>query len=94
MTRIMSSTSAFSSAEKVGRECAGLLLEQLDGEACLDEHMSDQMLPYMALAENDSTAKVAGITDHCRTNMWVIEKFLPVRFETDVDGRLISCRRL
>jgi RNA 3'-phosphate cyclase len=79
-------------AEKVGRECADNLLEQVETDACLDEHMADQILPFMALAGEDSTVSVSFITDHCRTNMWVIEQFLPVKFEVDEERRLITCR--
>lgn len=78
-------------AEVVGRQCAELLGRQLDSGACLDRFMADQILPYMALAPGDSCVRVAEITDHCRTSMWVIEKFLPVRFEVDPDRSTIAC---
>ncbi len=81
-------------AEKVGCECA-LALTRLDHTgACLDEHMADQILPYMALAPQDSRASVAGITKHCRTNVWVIEQFLPVRFLLDAERCTITCRHV
>jgi RNA 3'-phosphate cyclase len=67
-------------AEKVGEEAAISLMKQINSNACLDEHMADQILPYIALAGN-SKVSVAEITNHCKTNMWVIEKFLPVKFE-------------
>jgi RNA 3'-terminal phosphate cyclase (ATP) len=81
-------------AEDVGREAALLLKKQMGSGACLDEHMADQILPYMALAAEDgeSRASVAEVTDHCRTNIWVIEKFLPVRFSAR--DNVISCRHL
>jgi RNA 3'-terminal phosphate cyclase len=34
----------------------------------------------MALAKGESTVTVAEVTDHLKTNTWVIERFLPVRF--------------
>ncbi len=77
-------------AEKVGAEAARALKRQMSTGACLDEHMADQVLPYLALAGGESAAKVAAVTDHCRTNMWVIEQFLPVRFE--VEGDVVHCR--
>jgi len=78
-------------AEKVGAEAARSLKRLMGGAACLDEHMADQMLPYLALAGGESTVSVASVTDHCRTNIWVIEKFLPVRFEVDVGRGIIAC---
>lgn len=74
-------------AEKVGEETARNLMKQIDSNACLDDHMADQILLYLALAGN-SKISVAETTNHCRTNMWVIEKFLPVKFE--VKERIIS----
>jgi len=79
-------------AEKVGRTCAVRLREQMESAACIDEHMADQALPFMALAEGDSRVRVADVTTHCRTNMWVIEQFLPVRFEVDEEQVVIACR--
>ena len=61
-------------------------------EACLDEHMADQIIPYMALADGDSRVSVAEITNHRRTNISVVEKFLPVRFELDEKAGVIACR--
>jgi RNA 3'-phosphate cyclase len=78
-------------AEKVGAEAARALKWLMSGEACLDEHAADQILPYMALAGGASEVMVAGVTDHCRTNIWVIEQFLPVRFQVDEKAGLIRC---
>lgn len=79
-------------AEKVGRSCADKFRRQLRSGACLDEHMADQILPFLALAEGESRLSVAEITDHCRTNMWLIGKFLPTRFDVDEDSRTITVR--
>ena len=73
-------------AEKVGEEAAENLIKQMNSNACLDEHMADQILPYIALA--GGSVSVAEITNHCKTNMWVIEKLLPVKFQ--VKDRIIS----
>lgn len=80
-------------AEDVGKECAVTLKKEMDTGACLDRHMADQILPYMAMAaeKGESKASVSEVTGHCRTNIWVIEKFLPVKFS--MDGKIISCKR-
>lgn len=78
-------------AERIGGSCADRLRKQLRQDACLDAHMADQILPYLAMAADKSRVSVAAITDHCRTNMWVIEKFLPARFEIDESRRTITC---
>ena len=68
-------------AEEVGREAGEELASTLASGACLDEHAADQILPFLALASGESEVTAEQITAHCRTNMWVIEKFLPVKFE-------------
>jgi len=82
-------------AEDVGRECAERLLKQIESNACLDEHMADQILPYMAISALDNGEKteatVACVTMHAKTNAWVIERFLPVKFEIDERERIITC---
>ncbi|HXZ87473.1 MAG TPA: RNA 3'-terminal phosphate cyclase [Candidatus Binataceae bacterium] len=75
-------------AEKVGLEAAENFLAEFNSTGCLDRHMADQILPYMALAPTASRVTVTEVTEHCRTNMWVIEKFVEGRFE--VEERMIE----
>jgi len=79
-------------AEEVGRKACSLLRRQMESGACLDEWMADQILPYMALV-GSSSATISELTKHAETNIWVIEKFLPVRFSTTKVGKhwLIEC---
>jgi RNA 3'-terminal phosphate cyclase len=65
-------------------DAARQFLCELASPACLDRHMADQVLPNMALADGKSRVSVTGITDHCRTNMWAIEKFARGKFEIEV----------
>lgn len=69
-------------AERLGEDCAADLLETTRSGATVDEHMLDQILPYLALADGRSLVVSEGITAHAETNMRVIEKFLGRRFET------------
>ena len=68
-------------AEDVGKEAALELLKEERSRACLDKHLADQILPFMALTPGKSQVSVSEITNHCKTNMWVIEKFLDGKFE-------------
>ncbi len=68
-------------AEEVGKESALELLKQQKSNACLDKHLADQILPYMALLNKKFSVTVSEITNHCKTNAWVIEKFLEGKFE-------------
>jgi RNA 3'-phosphate cyclase len=68
-------------AEDVGKEAALELLKEQKSDACLDRHLADQILPFMALAKGKSQVTVSEITNHCKSNIWVIEKFLEGKFE-------------
>ena len=76
-------------AETIGESCAIDLMETIDSGATVDEHGLDQLLPYMALADGRSTVLVEGLTEHAKTNIWVIERFLGRRFVTSEDGGLV-----
>jgi RNA 3'-phosphate cyclase len=75
-------------AEDVGKEAALALLKEQKSEACLDKHLADQILPYLALTPGKSQVTVSEITNHCQTNIWVIEKFIDGKFE--IKGKLIN----
>ena len=81
------------SAENVGQEAATLLKKQTDSQATVDEWMSDQILPFLALAKGKSEFVTSELTKHAETNMWVIKKFLDVDFKIDCleNGVKISC---
>lgn len=68
-------------AEDVGREAARSLLGEMASGACLDRHMADQVLPFMALSGRECSVTVSEVTTHARTNMWVTEKFIQGKFE-------------
>ncbi len=75
-------------AEDVGKCAAEKLVALLKAGAALDEHAEDQLLPYIALA--GGSFSYHHLTPHTRTNMHVIEKFLPVKFS--IGENIISCR--
>ena len=75
-------------AEDVGKEAALELLKEQKSEACLDKHMSDQILPYLSLGIKKSQVTVSEITSHCKTNIEVIEKFMDGDFK--IKNSLIS----
>src|SRR5204863_7403987 len=69
------------SAEKVASIAARDARGYLVSRAAAGEHLTDQLLLPLALAGAGSfTAEKLNL--HARTNMKVIEQFLPVRFDT------------
>ncbi len=75
-------------AEDVGKEAALELLKEQKTGACLDKHLADQIIPFLALSFKKSQVTVSEITNHCKTNIWTVEKFLEGKFE--IKGNLIN----
>lgn|SRR5574341_1464374 len=65
-------------AEKVGEETVLQLTEYLSTDSCLDHHLPDQLILFLALAKADSAFSVSKITQHLMTNIWVIKQFLEI----------------
>jgi RNA 3'-phosphate cyclase len=63
-------------AETVGTDAAAALLRQISSGAALDKWMGDQIIPFLAVAGGISMVSIAGITEHLKTNLWVINHFL------------------
>ena len=57
------------------------LINEIQSKAPVDKHLADQILPYLALTSEKFQVMVSEITNHCKTNIWVIEKFLGGKFE-------------
>ncbi len=66
------------SAEKVADEAVDSLKDYLGSEGCIDPHLTDQLVPFMALAKGHSSFTTMRITQHLLTNLWVVQHFLDV----------------
>ena len=65
----------------MGTIAAEFLLSELRSGASVDIYLADQLIPYMALAGGGSfTTRM--LTPHTKTNIWVTEQFLDVKFNT------------
>jgi RNA 3'-phosphate cyclase len=65
-------------AEKVADEAVDFLKNYFSSEGCIDPHLADQLVPFMALAKGNSSFTTTRITEHLLTNLWVIQHFLDV----------------
>jgi len=70
------------------------LKETIRSGATVDQHMVDQILPCMALAEGPSAILAEEITGHAETNMWVIEEFLGKKFTMRRSNGLTEIRTI
>jgi len=70
-------------SEQIGREAAEDLIEQLKTGMAVDAHMTDQLIPYMALADGVSEITSTSLTPHTLTNIELVEEILGVEFRVD-----------
>ena len=65
---------------------ARFILPEIKSNAPLDRYMADQIIPYLALAKGK--VKVSKITQHTKTNVWVVNQF-GFKVRIDEGGRII-----
>ncbi|MGB6220108.1 RNA 3'-terminal phosphate cyclase [Haloferula sp.] len=75
------------SSEKVGRRAAKMMTDFIGNGAAVGRHLADQLLLPMALAGGGRFTTMPP-DNHVPSNIAVIEKFLPVKFEVSTkEGR-------
>ena len=67
-------------AETVAQECLDNLKKETKD---VDIHLADQLLLYAALAEGKTEYTTSEISNHLKTNAYVISKFLDRKIETN-----------
>ena len=70
-------------AEKVADEAVDQLFYYLDTGAAIDEHLADQLILPMAVAQGHSSFFTCRISQHLLTTIWVVKHFLPVEFKIE-----------
>jgi RNA 3'-terminal phosphate cyclase (ATP) len=66
-------------AEEVAGEAVNSLKDYLEAEGCVDPHLADQLIPFMAMAKGNSSFTTTRVTEHLSTNLWVIQHFKNVK---------------
>ncbi|MFN2224839.1 MAG: RNA 3'-terminal phosphate cyclase [Anaerolineae bacterium] len=64
-------------AERVAQEAVQDLLNFREAGGALEEHLADQLVLPLALAEGESRFTTAAVSGHLLTNAWVVNRFLP-----------------
>jgi RNA 3'-phosphate cyclase len=77
-------------AEEVGKDAALSLLSSINSKKAFDRYMSDQIIPFLALARGKSEVAVEDLTEHLRANILVTQKILGVSFEIDEKEKIVS----
>jgi len=73
-------------AEEVGIEAAKKLLEEIKTGAAVDRNLADNLVPFLGLV--GGSIRTSEITNHTKTNIYVVKKFLKVKFK--VKDNIIS----
>jgi RNA 3'-terminal phosphate cyclase (ATP) len=68
-------------AERVGVEAAERLLLELENVGAVDINAADQLVPYLALIGGSIT--VRKISEHTKTNIWLVEQFFDKKFRVE-----------
>ncbi|MFO8085786.1 MAG: RNA 3'-terminal phosphate cyclase [Desulfobacterales bacterium] len=76
------------SAEFIGKHVAGNLMEDIQSSACSDRFLSDQIIPFAALAEGRSRIRIPKMTDHVESRLWLAKTILGA--ELNIDGNLVQ----
>lgn len=76
------------SAEALGTAVGQELRADIETGATVDVHAADQLLVYLALAGAGSSFATRELTSHAQTAMWLIGRFLPVRFAAEREAHL------
>jgi len=66
-------------SEEVGREASQKLIQEESSGACVDRHLADNLIPYLAFSRG--SFKTSEITNHTLTNIKIVEQFLGKIFE-------------
>lgn len=71
-------------AEEVGKNAAEKLMAEIKSNAELDERAVDQLLPYISMT--GGKFKCREISNHAKTEMWLIKKFMDVEYGIEKNG--------
>ncbi len=80
------------SSEKVAEIACEEFLKFNQTSAPIDEHLADQLLLPAVLAQEASQYRVAEVTLHLTTNVWVIEQFGLA--QVDIDDKIVKVNQL
>lgn len=77
-------------AEAVAERAVTDLLSFHESDAAVDQHLADQLIIPLALAQGPSILRTDAITPHCETNIAVVRAFIPRTIRVDPSAGLVS----
>lgn len=81
-------------SETVGVEAAERLNSEISVKPTVDRHLSDMLVPYVALANESSVFLTKNCSEHLETNIWLAEKMLGSRFRVEKINELFRIQKM
>ncbi|XP_020608181.1 RNA 3'-terminal phosphate cyclase-like, partial [Orbicella faveolata] len=78
-------------AEEVARNAVDELTNNLQYDSCVDEHLQDQLIIFMALAAGHSSIRCGPLTMHTQTAIHVAEKIMKAKFKVQENSDTKEC---
>lgn len=78
--------------EEVAEEACRSFMEWWKTGAAVDEHLADQLALPMSLVDGESVWTTPQVTDHVRTVLWTVSRFLPIDHDVTESAGLATVR--
>jgi len=75
-------------SESIAQFVVSSLLEDLATQATTDRHLADQLILFAALAKGTTRYRIPRMTDHVRSNLWLVKEILGVK--TELKGNILT----
>jgi RNA 3'-terminal phosphate cyclase (ATP) len=69
-------------SESIGQFVVSTLHEDLATQATTDRYLADQLILFAALAKGTTRYRIPRMTDHVRSNLWLVKEILGVKTES------------
>lgn len=79
-------------AEEVGFEAVKSFYEEFSGKGVFDSHLADQLMVFGALAKGKTKYSTTKITDHQKSNIYVINSFLGEIVKLEETQRVVEIK--
>ena len=70
-------------AERVGTKAAEQLVNEVSMGKAIDSHLGDMIVPYLAIADGESSIGISEVTSHLSTNLWTIKQILDTTMQLE-----------
>ena len=76
-------------SETIAKNAIDLLLSDIKYNVDFDIYAFDQLLPYFILSEEKFICKIREISNHAKTNLWLLSKFFDCNYKVKNDNQII-----